>query len=265
MLAYWRHRSCSVSPPRPADPCSNNPAPPSAPAGTSGCSPRCRKPSLEPGPRHWKVTSPAETGSGLRKAPDHHAAIAATVLGGHWSSSAAGLAETAAVVELRSWLQKIQSGEMLSLNGILSAKLGVTLNSVGFFQFPHLHSESITESKKRFCTNSTMLVDLMLTLQWCFIDMFCVYFPQVFFCCYSRECWQRSCLCSVLRCSEAECNDFSSNSNSFSKGPWFKSLSQPLNPSALFDLSETCQEKYETLTHFQNKEWLQKFNAMLKN
>ena len=135
---------------------------------------------------------------------------------------------------------------MLSLNGILSAKLGVTLNSVGFFQFPHLHSESITESKKRFCTNSTMLVDLMLTLQWCFIDMFCVYFPQVFFCCYSRECWQRSCLCSVLRCSEAECNDFSSNSNSFSKGPWFKSLSQPLNPSALFDLSETCQEKYET-------------------
>lgn len=112
-LAYWWHCSCSVSPPSPADPCSNNPAPPSALAGTFGCSPQWNTPSLEPGPRHWKVISPAEKGSGQRKAPQHHEANAAKVLGGHRSSSAADLSETGAIAEPSSWLQKTLSERML--------------------------------------------------------------------------------------------------------------------------------------------------------
>lgn len=107
LLVYWWHHSCSVSPPRPASPRSNNPAPPSAPVGTFGCSPQWHILSLEPGPQHWKMTSPAETGIGERRAPQHHATSAARVLGVHMSSSAASLSETEAASELSSWLQKM--------------------------------------------------------------------------------------------------------------------------------------------------------------
>lgn len=52
------------------------------------------------GPQHWKVASPAKTGSRQRKAPQHHAASATRAPDGHRSSSAVSLSETGVAAEL---------------------------------------------------------------------------------------------------------------------------------------------------------------------
>lgn len=135
MVVACLQKIYSVYQPKCADPCSNNLALLSAPAGTVDCSPLRHMLSPEPEPQHQVGVFLVKIGRSWERAPHRHRANVTRELDGRKSSSATVPSEIEAAPEPRSWFQRILPKCWFSSNYNLHIKVFLQSRNSQTFTF----------------------------------------------------------------------------------------------------------------------------------